>query len=160
MVNGLRQWFSHLITTGQLLVHTTTIYIYLIQRLIQLIKKLCLKDTVHLLLNQIGQQTANGLDLSVEHMNFFSLMHQVKLENQEALQQLLVLIGQTKLVPSVGQFKEYSQKVPMVLISIQFVCQKTRSLQLQEMIMDFYVYIEILACLVAKVECIEDIQNM
>ena len=160
MENGLRQWFSHLITTGQLLAHMTTIYIYLIQRLIQLIKKLFSKDTVHLLLNQIGQQTANGLDQSVEHMNFFSLMHQVKLESQEVLQQLLVQIGQTKLVHSVGQFREYIQKVPMVLISTQSACQETRSLQLQVMIMDFYVYTEIHACLVAKVECIEDIQNM
>ena len=159
MENGLRLWFSHLITIGQLLAHMTTIFIYLIRRLIQLTKRWSSKDTVHLLLNWIGLQTANGSDPSVEHMNCFSLMSQVKPESRVVLQQLWVQTGQIKLVHSVGVFREYIQKVQMVLISTQFACQETRSLQLQAMTMDFYVYIEIHAYLVARPECTEDIQN-
>ena len=160
MENGLRQWFSPPITIGQLLAHMTTIFIYLIPKLIQQIKSLFLKDIVHLLLNQIGLQTANGLDPSVGHTNYFSLMSQVKPESQVVLQRLWVQTGQIKLVHSVGVFREYIQKVQMVLILTQFVCQETRNLQLQAMTMDFYVFIEIHAYLVARPECTEDIQNM
>lgn len=160
MVNGLRLWFSHQITIILLLAHMTTIFIYSIPRLIQQTKSLFSKDIVHSLLNWIGLQTANGLDPFVEHMNFFSLMFQVKPESQVVLQQLWGQTGQIKLVHSVGVCREYIQKVQMVLISTQFACQETRSLQLQAMIMDFYVCIEIHACLVARPECTEDIQNM
>ena len=160
MENGLRLWFSLLTTIGQLQAPMITIFIYLIQKLIQQIKNLFLKGTVHLLLNWIGLQTANGSDLFVEHMNSFSLMSPAKPESQVVLQQLLVQTGLIKLVLSVGVFKEYILKVQMVLISIRFVCQETRSLLLQVMIMDFYVYIEIHACLEARLECTEDIQSM
>ena len=88
MVNGLRLWFSHQITIILLLAHMTTICIYSIPRLIQQTKSLFSKDIVHSLLNWIGLQTANGLDPFVEHMNFFSLMFQVKPESQVVLQQL------------------------------------------------------------------------
>ena len=160
MENGLRLWFSLLITIGQLQARMITIFIYLIQKLIQQIKNLFLKDIVHLLLNWIGPQTANGSDLFVEHMNSFSLMSQGKPESQVVLQQLQVQTGLIKLVLSDGVSKEYILKVQMVLISTRFVCQETRNLLLQVMIMDFYVYIEIHACLEARLECTEDIQSM
>ena len=83
-----------------------------------------------------------------------------KTESHVVLQQLLALTEQIKLVHLVCVLRKYIQKVQMVLILTQFACQETRSLQLQVMTMDFYVYIEIHSCLVVRGECTEEFQNM
>ena len=163
--NGLRQWFTHQITSILQSVLMTIWFIFLIPRLIMRRKLLEKVENaqviVHSLLLWIGLKTPNISDQYVEHTNFCSLMLVERMSRgiHLELQTLLKQFGQIKHANLDGMSKESSHQDAMDLTSTQLPWPKIKNWLPQVMIMVLFAYTETLSSKVTNQENTEATQN-